>query len=247
MPIKRSGPGVEPAFQRWDGGLTWIAHPDEAMARASHAIAVDADGRLADGDHEPGEVDVWVVEPVDARGLDEWLTELGRVTGVVVLSGYHRRHAAAVASRHDVPVYVPSLLAAAGLVVDTTVEAFDDTLPGTRFELVAVRSWPAWREAALYDPNSKTLVAAESLVSQDAGTGPGERLAMAPYVRLWPPREAFAGLVPERVLVGHGDPVLEDATEALEAALADAYRGFPAYLAANPRYFLRAWAVALWR
>lgn len=247
MPVKCSGPGPHPAFHRWDGGLTWVAHPDEAMQRASHAIAVDADGRLADAADEPEELDVWVVEPVDARSLDDRLAEMGPVAGVVVLSGYHRRDAATLAQRHDVPVHLPAPLASHGLEVAAPVRVFDDTLPVAPFELVPVRSWPAWREVALYDPDSKTLVAAESLVSQAAGTGPGERLALAPYVRLWPPREAFAGLAPERVLVGHGEPVLDEAARALESALANAYRGFPAYLAANLGYFLQAWAVAVWR
>jgi hypothetical protein len=45
------------------------------------------------------------------------------------------------------------------------------------------------------------------------------RLEVLPFFRFSPPREELGGLQVERVLVGHGDPVLEDAGNALEAAL----------------------------
>lgn len=247
MPIKRHAPGTDPAVTRWDGGLTWIAHPDEAMCRASHAIAVGPDGRLADGDAEPDAVDIWVVEPVDARGLDDRLADLGRVAGVVVLTGFHRRDAATVARRHGVSVFLPAPLAGLAPKLDAPVEVFERTLPGTRFEVVPLEVWRVWHEAALYDAASGTLVATDSLVTSPAGTAPDERLAVGPYLRLFPPRAALSGLAVERVLVGHGLPVLEGAETALETALAGAVRRFPAYLAANPGYFLRAWVVALRR
>ena len=47
----------------WDGGVEWLVHPAEAGRRASHALV--------------GEDGVWVVDPLDAPGLDERLAELG--------------------------------------------------------------------------------------------------------------------------------------------------------------------------
>lgn len=245
MPIKRHGPGPEPRFVEWRGGLSWVAHPGEAMHRASHALAVGPGGNPAEPGTDPAECDLWLVDPVEARGLDDRLAERGSVAGVVVLSGYHRRDAAAIARRHDVRVQLPEPLAGLADGLDAPVEVVETQLPDTGYDLLTVRSWPGWREAALYAPTSGTLVTADSLVSQDAGTGPGERVAVAPYVRPWPPRDVFEGLGVERILVGHGDPVLADAQAALEAALANARRGLPAYLRRNPGYALRAWYVAL--
>ena len=45
---------------RWDGGVGWIAHPEERGRRASHAI------RGEDGD-------VGVFDPLDAPGVDDLL------------------------------------------------------------------------------------------------------------------------------------------------------------------------------
>lgn len=245
MPIKRRGPGPEPRFIAWPGGLSWVAHPGEAMQRASHALAVGPDGDPAESETDPADIDLWLVDPVDARNLDDRLAERGSVAGVVVLSGYHRRDAAAIARRHDVRVQLPEPLAGLADGLEAPVEVVEARLPATGYDVLTVRSRPGWREAALYAPTSGTLVTADSLVSQDAGTGPGERLAVGPYVRPWPPRDVFEGLGVERILVGHGDPVLEDAQAALETALANARRGLPAYLRRNLGYALRAWYVAL--
>ena len=46
-PMRRDERGEAPSFHPWPGGFSWIAHPDERMTRASHAIAVGADGSLA--------------------------------------------------------------------------------------------------------------------------------------------------------------------------------------------------------
>ena len=73
------------AVTEWNGGFSWIAHPEEDAERASHALATD------DG--------VWVVDPVDAAGLDEALGGLGDVAGVVVLQDRHTRRGGRGATR----------------------------------------------------------------------------------------------------------------------------------------------------
>lgn len=231
MPIRADGPGVDPEIHRWESGVTWIAHPEEGMRRASSAVIV--------GDQ------AWIVEPIDASGLDEVLGDLGPVGGVVVLADYHRRDAAALADRHDVPVFVPRTIAGLTDDVDAPVEVFDDVLPGTTFEAIPLLDGFPWTEVALYDPERRTLVATEALVTNERLTRPGERLAVTPYVRLTPPVGPLRGLDVERVLVGHGAPVVDDATSALESAIANARRGALPAIATNLPYLLRAAAVAL--
>lgn len=245
MPIKGNGRGTDPQFHEWRGGFTWIAHPEEAMERASQVLAVGPEGAVADQDAEPAAVDLWIVDPIDAVGVDERISERGYVAGIVVLSGYHTRDATAFARRYDAPVFLPEPLAPLGSGLRVEVETFAEQLPGTAYSVVPVRSWPGWREAALYEPDSGTLVVAESLVRQAAGTGPNEQVAVAPYLRLWPPRAAFAGRRVNRLLVGHGDPMLADAEGAIAAALSNARVGTPRYLRHNLEYLLKAWYVAL--
>lgn len=200
MTIRADGTATDPEWvDAFDGGFGWIAHPGEQMRRASHA--------LVDGD------DVWVVDPVDAEGLDDRLAEHGDVAGVVVLLGRHERDCAAVANRHDVAVHAPPFVP-----VDVTapVERVPGTLGDTDFEVLEAVNWPGWHEAALSDGD--TLVVADALGTTDYYRGGDERLGVNPVLRLTPP-EAFEDLAPERVLCGHGDGVHEDASAALRRAL----------------------------
>jgi hypothetical protein len=227
MPASAEGPADEwYVTQRWgvgtswdddgdaggdgDGGAAWIAHPDEGMQRGSAALAVDGD--------------VWVVDPVDTPELDTMLEELGEVRGVVVLLDRHYRDADDVAGRHDVPVYVPDIFD--GLPeMDADVERFGDRLPDTDYRARTVVDNRFWTEVALFD--GETLVVPEAL-GTTAYTAPGdERLGVHPILRLRPPRSQFSGLGPERILVGHGEGVDEDATAALESALSTARRNAP--------------------
>jgi hypothetical protein len=81
------------------------------------------------------------------------------------------------------------------------------------------------------------------VVPEAVGTAPyylsgDERLGVHPMVRLTPPRRALEGLRPERVLSGHGAPVLSDAATALREALANARRGIPGAYAGALRRLL---------
>ena len=62
MGMKGDGEADLHEIDRFDGGVGWIAYPDEAMERASHAVAVPNEESETD--------DVWVFDPVDAPGLD---------------------------------------------------------------------------------------------------------------------------------------------------------------------------------
>lgn len=209
MPLKCDGAGDDvTVVHRWDDGLTWMAHPDERMRRASHA--------LVSGD------DVWLVDPLDAEGLDRELAALGEVAGVVVLTNSHGRHADRLAERHDVAIHVPGCFhedAHPIHDVDAPVETFDEELADTGFELVWEKDGSGWKEGVLYHPDQRTLVVPDVLMTALFASEDG-RLKVFPFFQWSPPRRELGSLDVERVLVGHGDPVVEDAQTALDSALA---------------------------
>jgi len=212
MPAKETGLGTFNEVDAFDGGVGWLAHPDEAMERTSHALVEDGD--------------VWLVDPVDAEGLDDRLAGMGRVRGVVVLYHYHRRDASAIAARHDVPVLLP-----AGMTklsdddLAAPVRRFEGRLDDTGYYLREVTTSRFWQEWALFD--GETLVVGESLGTAEYFLAPGERLGVSLVRRPMPPREPLADLDPERVLCGHGEGVFADAAGELRRALVEARRTAP--------------------
>ena len=133
--MKGTGTATDPSeIDRWEGGVGWIAHPGESMRRASHALRV--------GD------ETWIVDPVDADGVDGLVSELGEVAGVVVLLDRHARDAAAIARRHGVSVYLPAWI---DREFDAPVERFEGELAGTGYRPLRVVDLPLWSEAALFD------------------------------------------------------------------------------------------------
>ncbi|PSQ35380.1 hypothetical protein BRD05_05185 [Halobacteriales archaeon QS_9_70_65] len=220
MPAKATGPAPDPAVvDRAADGVGWIAHPEETMKRAGHALATP------DG--------VWLVDPLDAAGVRELIADYGEVAGVVVLSNHHACDADAFARRHDVTVTLPEPMTGVAEGLDAPVErvAVGGALGG--YELLAVaRTGSVWQEYALYD--GATLVVPESVGADYQCVGE-ERLGVMLLRRLTPPRDGLGGLAPERVRCGHGPGVDEDAAAALEEALANARRRFPRALAAHGR------------
>lgn len=221
MALKHDTPGNDVTIvQRWEHGLTWMAHPDEEMRRASHALVSGTDSTERTDD------DVWLVGPVDADGLDEELSALGSVAGVVVLTNSHGRHADRLANRYDVAVHVPPCFDDAESDFDAPVETFSEALADTGFELAWEKASSGWQECVLYHPERRTLVAPDVLMTA-LFTGEDGRLEVLPFFRLSPPRTALGELRVDRILVGHGEPVFEDAQAALVDALAEARRGAP--------------------
>ncbi|MDZ7700923.1 MAG: hypothetical protein U5J98_02010 [Halobacteriales archaeon] len=203
-----------PALHEWPGGLTWLARPDEPMQRASHA--------LGDGD------DVWLVDPLDADGIDATIDGLGEVAGVVVLLDRHTRDAAAFADRHDVAVHVPELLTDAADGLGAPVERFADELGDTGYRVRPVVANRFWREAALVGDDGGSLIVPEALGTNPFVRAPGEAVGVHPVLRPVPPRRQLGDLAPDRLLVGHGAPVLDGAAPAISDALAGARRRAPA-------------------
>jgi len=222
--MKASGPAEDwQEIDRFDGGVGWIAHPDERMQRASHALATEAG--------------VYVVDPVDAAGVDDLLAEFGEVAGVVVLLDRHERDAAAVARRHDVPVYVPEIMRGVADDFDAPAEVFDRTLGDTGYTAHEVVNNPLWRETALYSEDDGVLVVPEAIGTSEYFRTAGERLGVHPALRLFPPK-SLRRFDPDRVLVGHGPGVHEDAARALDEAVAGARGGAPRLYAETARSFL---------
>ena len=210
--MKGSGETNLTEIDRFEDGVGWIAYPEETMQRASHAVA-GADG-------------LWVVDPVDADGLDDMLAEYGEVAGVVVLLDRHERDAAAVASRHDVPVYVPAWMSGVAEELAVPIERVEDGVG--EFALERLVDNPFWQEAALFD--GETLVVPESLGTASYFRAPGERLGVHPMRRALPP-QSVTSYAADRLRVGHGKGLAADARPAIRDAVDGARRRMiPLYL-----------------
>lgn len=204
----------------WEDGVSWIAHPGEKSRRASHALRTDAG--------------VWLLDPLDATAADDLIEPLGEVAGVAVLSAYHARDAGAVARRYGVPVSVPAWMDRVDERIDAPVERYTVAPgdPDAGFHAFPCRPFPGWQEVFLYHEPSATLVVPDSMGTCAVHCVGDERVGLSYLRRLQPPVE-LAGLDPERILVGHGAPVTDDAAGALDAALDGARRSFPTALLEN--------------
>ncbi|MFD1514802.1 hypothetical protein [Halomarina rubra] len=229
MQFDRRTPTDHTVVDRFDGGVGWLAHPDEEARRVSHAF-VDGDG-------------VWVFDPLDAPDVDDLLSEYGEVAGVVVLSSFHTRDAATLAERHGVPVSLPPKTDRVAERLDVPTRRLRNGDGGFGFRQAT--PLPSWRETVAYRERDGTLYAADSLGSAPGWTTAEERLGVYLFCRPVPPRALFAGFQPERVLFGHGEGVFEDATTALDDALAGARRRFPRALVEQGRDQARALVAAV--
>jgi len=222
MVYDRRPPDDFTVVDRWADGFGWQAHPDEPAARTSHAIR-DAKGG------------VWLVDPLDAPGLDDRIADLGPVAGVAVLSNWHTRDAGVLAERHGVPVSIPSWMDRVPNLVDAPIERFDPTSGPAGFRVERVGPLPGWREAAAYRERDGTLYTPDLLTT--ARLVGEERVGLTLAARPFPPRALLADLDPERILVGHGHGVFADADAALADCLAAARRRLPrATVAHGPDY-----------
>ncbi|MFW5935383.1 MAG: hypothetical protein ACOCQL_05990 [Halolamina sp.] len=203
---------------RWEGGISWtLAEEVDRMHRTSHAVETEAG--------------VWVIDPVDAPGLDEELASLGDVAGVTLLLDRHKRDTAVVAERHGVPVSLPEPLAGVADELDCETTVYSRALPETEFQTITVVDNRLWHEVALYDRGSGTLIVPEAVGTVDFFTTDAERLGVHPALRLFPPRNALRNVSPDRIHVGHGPGVFDDAAEALRVALARSRKSAPKYYA----------------
>jgi hypothetical protein len=177
----------------------------EQNAMARAAHALVDDGR------------VWLIDPyedVDALGA---VDELGTAAGVLQLLDRHNRDCKTIAERLGVPL----------LRLPTGAAE-------TPFEPVPVISNIGWREVALWWADERALVVAEAI-----GTAPafalGRRAGVHPVLRLTPPRKQLSSFHPERLFVGHGEPIESGADAALGEALAHSRGDLPRLVTSLPK------------
>lgn len=192
--------------------LTWIADPDERMHRASHALSVDGE--------------TWLIDPVAVDGLDDRLADRPPVAGVAVLLDRHKRDADAFAREFEVPIAIPESMDIAG-AFEAPVDRIADTLGETTVRIETVIDWPVWTEAVAVHEDSGTLVVPEAVGTAAYERAGSERVGVHPGLRLLPPR-SLRRYRPDCLLVGHGEPICEDASGPLEEALAHSRRRAPA-------------------
>jgi hypothetical protein len=165
--------------------------------RARTSHALRADGR------------VYLIDPLLGDGLEERVRGLGEPAAVLQLLDRHNRDCAGWAQRLGVP----------------HVRAWEQParLP---FEVIPVYDGRLWREVALWEPVSATLVCADALGTLPYFRAPGEPVGWHPLVRIRPPR-SFFGLAPRRILVGHGPGVHDGAADALADLVVRGRRRLP--------------------
>ena len=213
MPLKVEEPAESwREIDRWEHGVGWIAHPEEAMQRASHAFEVDGD--------------VWVVDPVDAVGIDDLLAEFGDVAGVVLLLDRHKRDAATIANRHGVAVHVPHWMEGVAEELDAPVERFRTELADTGYGVHPIVNNRFWREGALYGEETGQLIVPEALGTGSFYVSGGERLGVHAVLRLFPPKR-LRRFEPTRLDVGHGDGLDTDVAAAIDRAIDRSRRSAP--------------------
>ena len=160
---------------------------------------------------------VWLIDPVDAPELEDRIRALGEPAGVLQLLDRHARDGAAWSARLGVPL----------------VRAFEG-VAGTPFQALPVLDNRFWREVALWEPQSRTLLCADVLGTLEFFRAGDERIGMHPLLRLAPPRSLLS-VAPERVLVGHGGGIHQDAAAAVHDTVRNARRRIPAALASAVR------------
>jgi hypothetical protein len=162
---------------------------------------------------------VWVIDPVDGESVEERIRAAGTPAGVVQLLDRHNRDCASLATRLGVRHH---------LVPQGSLGPF---------ACISVRNNRSWNEVALWWPDARVLACADALGTASYFRAGDERLAVHPLLRLRPPRRQLGALVPEVILCGHGEGVLEDAETALGEALSTSRRRIPGQVASA----LRAW------
>jgi hypothetical protein len=160
---------------------------------------------------------VWLVDPFQDDAALAAAAEIGPAAGVVQLLDRHNRDGSALAQRLEVPLL-----------------RLPHAIPDSPLQVVPVADRPWWREIALWWEPERALVVAEAL-----GTAPvfglGRRVGVHPLLRLTPPRRALGPLAPDRLLVGHGPPLLQDAAPAVREALGAALTDIPQLALRLPR------------
>src|SRR4051794_40636935 len=132
---------------------------------------------------------VWIVDPFTDEEALERAQGLGAVHSVLQLFVAHERDGAAIAKRLGVPFV-----------------RFPEVVRDSPFSVLNLGDKRLWKERALWWPEHKGLVVAESV-----GTGRfyavGEGPAGVHFLRPMIPPNQLRSFLPEHLLVGHGRPL----------------------------------------
>jgi len=160
---------------------------------------------------------VWFVDPVDAPEAMERAAALGEPAGVLQLFVAHPRDGAAIATRLQVPFHV-----------------LPDVLPDSPFSILNIDLLRVWKERALWWPEPRALVVAESIgTATHYALGPGP--AGVHFMRRALPPTRLKPFLPEHLLVGHGEPIHGgNAAAALLDALHRSRRDLPSFVWKGP-------------
>jgi hypothetical protein len=160
---------------------------------------------------------VWFIDPYENAEAMAAATELGTPAGVLQLLDRHNRDCERIGQRLGVPL-----------------SRLPRDAAQTPFTPIPVISNRAWREVALWWAGERALVVPEAV-----GTAPafalGRRAGVHPMLRLVPPRKQLSRFQPERLFVGHGEPIEAGADAALREALARARSDLPRLLLSVPK------------
>jgi glyoxylase-like metal-dependent hydrolase (beta-lactamase superfamily II) len=199
---------------RWTGvHPQWEPEPDEGLPREVGCVYYEAEDAV---------VLIDPLVPTEARehfleSLDRDVERARRPVAILLTCPWHARSAGELAERYGATVSVhgddPRQPLAGARQYD-----FGDTLPG------GVTSFDAHfhGEALLWIPPHGTLVAGDVLSVPESGLRVAPDEWLQPEERGGRMRESLGFLLElpvERVLVGHGEPVLANARAALERAL----------------------------
>jgi len=152
---------------------------------------------------------VWLIDPfIDEEALSRALS-LGEIVGVIQLFVGHNRDSEALASRFGVPLL-----------------KLPDVVPDSPFSVLSL-DLLLWKERALWWPQKKGLIVAESIgAGQFYAVGPGP--TGVHMIRRAVPPGNLRAFLPEHLLMGHG-PSLHggDAAAGLIDALDRSRRDIP--------------------
>ncbi|SIS21257.1 hypothetical protein [Natronorubrum thiooxidans] len=210
-------------INEWETGMSWMAHPEEKAERVSHAI------RTADG--------VWIFDPLNAPNIDQLISDLGKVAGVAVLSCWHSRDADLFAEKYGSSVYLPEWMGRVQQRVNAPIKRYAE-FPCSDLCAIPSRPYSFWDEVFLYQETSETLFIPDSLGTIGSFLVGQEVLGLQLLRRLRSPHQ-LSDLDPDRILVGHGEGVMENSGAVLEEALREPRKQFPRALVRNGPATLR--------
>jgi hypothetical protein len=159
---------------------------------------------------------VWLVDPFTDEEALERARALGEIQSVLQLFVAHKRDGTAIAKRFGV-----------------RFEAFPDVVRDSPFSVLDIGDKRLWKERALWWPEPRGLVVAESIGAAPhyALDGPAGVHVMR---RLLPPNR-LRSFLPEHLLMGHGAPIHGGgAGAALLFALDHSRRDLPKYVLKAP-------------